>query len=70
MPKEKILITTPIYYVNDEPHLGHTYTTLIADILTRYFRLSGKKVFFLTGLDEHGAKIEQSAERAGKNPQD
>ena len=70
MPKEKILITTPVYYVNAEPHLGHTYTTLAADILTRWFRLLCKKVFFLTGLDEHGAKIEQSVEGTGKNPQD
>ena len=70
MAKEKILITTPIYYSNADPHLGHTYTTLIADILTRYFRLLDKKVFFLTGLDEHGAKVQQAAQKAGKNHQD
>lgn len=66
----KFYITTPIYYVNDRPHLGHAYTTLTADVLARYFRLAGKKVFFLTGTDEHGAKIEKAAKEAGKNPQD
>jgi methionyl-tRNA synthetase len=50
-------ITTPIYYVNDEPHLGHAYTTILADVLARYHRLQGEKVFFLTGVDEHGQKV-------------
>ena len=50
-------ITTPIYYVNDVPHLGHTYTTIIADTLARFYRLSGHKTLFLTGTDEHGQKI-------------
>ncbi len=67
---EKILITTPIYYVNDKPHIGHAYTTLAADILTRFFRIQGKDVFFLTGTDEHGAKVAEAAEKAGKTPQE
>jgi methionyl-tRNA synthetase len=67
---KKILITTPIYYVNDKPHIGHAYTTLAADVLTRFFRIQGKDVFFLTGTDEHGAKVAEAAEKAGKNPQE
>lgn len=56
-------ITTPIYYVNDEPHLGHAYTTLLADTLARYARLQGETVFFLTGVDEHGQKVENAVRR-------
>jgi len=67
---EKILITTPIYYVNDRPHIGHAYTTIAADVLTRFFRLQGKQVFFLTGTDEHGAKVADTAEKLGKSPKD
>ncbi|MDP2934618.1 MAG: methionine--tRNA ligase [bacterium] len=66
--KNKILITTPIYYVNDKPHWGHAYTTVAADVLTRFFRIQGNEVFFLTGTDEHGAKVAESAEKLGKNP--
>jgi len=55
-------ITTPIYYVNDEPHIGHAYTTIVADVLARYHRLAGDGVFFLTGTDEHGQKVDQAAE--------
>jgi methionyl-tRNA synthetase len=62
---KKFYITTPIYYVNDKPHLGHTYTTVTADVLARYHRLIGEEVFFLTGTDEHGAKIEATAQKAG-----
>lgn len=69
MPK-KFYITTPIYYVNASPHIGHTYTTLAADILARYHRMIGEKVFFLTGTDEHGAKIEEKAREAGKSPKE
>ncbi len=58
-------ITTPIYYVNDVPHIGHAYTTLACDVLARFKRLDGYNVMFLTGTDEHGQKIEQSAEKAG-----
>jgi methionyl-tRNA synthetase len=62
-------ITTPIYYVNDVPHIGHAYTTIAADVLARYHRLRGDDVFFLTGLDEHGQKVQQAAAKAGVNPQ-
>ncbi|MDH4079203.1 MAG: methionine--tRNA ligase [Nitrospira sp.] len=62
-------ITTPIYYVNDVPHIGHAYTTIAADVLARYWRLRGRKVFFLTGLDEHGQKVQQAATKAGIDPQ-
>ena len=61
-------ITTPIYYVNARPHIGHAYTTVVADTLARYFKEKGDNVFFLTGTDEHGAKIAQAAERANKAP--
>ena len=60
-------ITTPIYYVNGEAHIGHAYTTFIADALARYNRLIGNDTFFLTGTDEHGQKIEESAKRSGKS---
>jgi methionyl-tRNA synthetase len=62
-------ITTPIYYVNDVPHIGHAYTTIAADVLARYWRLRGREVFFLTGLDEHGQKVQQAAAKAGIDPQ-
>jgi methionyl-tRNA synthetase len=61
-------ITTPIYYVNDVPHIGHAYTTIAADVLARYYRLLGHDVFFLTGLDEHGQKVQQAAQKAGIDP--
>ena len=66
----KFYITTPIYYVNSEPHIGSAYTTIIADIIARYKRLMGYEVFFLTGTDEHGQKILQAAREAGKDPQE
>jgi len=62
-----LYVTTPIYYVNDEPHIGHAYTSLAADILSRFTRLDGRPVKFLTGTDEHGLKIERSAEKSGKS---
>ena len=62
-------LTTPIYYVNDAPHIGHAYTTLACDVLARFKRLDGYDVFFLTGTDEHGRKVEKSAEAAGVDPQ-
>jgi methionyl-tRNA synthetase len=62
-------ITTPIYYVNDAPHIGHAYTTIAADILARYKRLEGYQVFFLTGTDEHGQKVEKAAQERGVDPQ-
>ncbi|MCD6353862.1 MAG: methionine--tRNA ligase, partial [Proteobacteria bacterium] len=61
-------VTTPIYYVNDLPHIGHVYTTVAADILARYKRLTGYDVFFLTGTDEHGQKVEKSADALGEKP--
>ena len=61
-------ITTPIYYVNDKPHIGHAYTTLACDVIARFKRLDGARVHFLTGTDEHGQKVEKSAETAGKPP--
>jgi len=63
-------ITTPIYYVNGEAHIGHAYTTFIADSMARYERLKGNKTFFLTGTDEHGQKIEESAQKSGKPTQE
>ena len=63
-------ITTPIYYVNDSAHIGHAYTTIACDILSRYQKLNNKKVFFLTGTDEHGLKIEKSAKNSGVNTGD
>jgi len=66
--QNKFYITTPIYYVNDKPHIGHAYTTVAADVLARYHRMLGNDVFFLTGTDEHGLKIKRSAEKAGKTP--
>lgn len=62
-------ITTPIYYVNDVPHIGHAYTTVAADVLARYYRLRSNDVFFLTGLDEHGQKVQKAAAKAGVEPQ-
>jgi methionyl-tRNA synthetase len=69
MKKEKFYVTTPIYYVNADPHIGHMYTTVAADVLARYHRLLGESVFFSTGTDEHGAKIAQKAEASGEEPQ-
>ncbi|MBK8276199.1 MAG: methionine--tRNA ligase [Nitrospira sp.] len=65
----RFYLTTPIYYVNDVPHIGHAYTTVAADVLARYWRLRGREVFFLTGLDEHGQKVQQAAAKAGIDPQ-
>jgi len=67
--KEKFYVTTPLYYVNDVPHIGHAYTTIAADVLARYKRLKGFDVFFLTGTDEHGQKIAEAAKAKGKEPQ-
>jgi methionyl-tRNA synthetase len=64
----RFFITTPIYYVNDAPHVGHAYTTVNADALARWHRLAGDEVFFLTGTDEHGAKVAESAEEHGMDP--
>ena len=64
----KKFITTPIYYVNDIPHIGHAYTTIICDTLARFYRLQGCETFFLTGTDEHGQKIEEAAKKHGTSP--
>lgn len=66
----KFYITTPIYYVNDKPHLGHAYTTIAADVLARYHRMCGDETFFLTGTDEHGAKIQEIAQKQGIEPKE
>jgi methionyl-tRNA synthetase len=67
---QKFYITTPIYYVNDKPHIGHAYTTVAADILARWHRQKGERVFFLTGTDEHGVKVAQAAQSTGKSAQE
>ena len=69
MPKP-YYVTTPIYYVNDRPHIGHSYTTIPADLLARYQRLAGREAYFLTGTDEHGTKIAEAAAAAGKAPKE
>ena len=66
---KKFYITTPIYYVNDKPHIGHAYSTIAADVLSRFHRMKGEEVFFLTGTDEHGAKIAQTAKKEKIEPQ-
>ncbi|MBU3727707.1 MAG: methionine--tRNA ligase [Phycisphaerales bacterium] len=68
--RESAYITTPIYYVNDRPHIGHAYTTTLCDVWARAMRLRGHDVFFLTGTDEHGVKVERSAAARGIPPQD
>ncbi|MBN1672909.1 MAG: methionine--tRNA ligase [Kiritimatiellae bacterium] len=68
--KKSFYVTTPIYYVNDKPHIGHAYTTLLADVLARYHRLLGDPTLFLTGTDEHGQKVQRAADRAGVTPQE
>ncbi len=65
----KFYVTTPIYYVNDAPHIGHAYTTILADVLARFHRILKDDTFFLTGLDEHGQKVQQAAEKRGLTPQ-
>ena len=67
---ERFFVTTPIYYVNARPHLGHAYTTVVADALSRFRSLLGEDVFFLTGTDEHGDKIAKAAEEAGLSPKE
>lgn len=68
--RDRFYITTPIYYVNAEPHLGHAYTTILADVLARYHASLGEKTYFLTGNDEHGQKVQEAALRAGISPQE
>jgi methionyl-tRNA synthetase len=68
--RKSYYITTPIYYVNDKPHIGHAYTSLACDVLARFKRLDGYDVFFLTGTDEHGQKVQKTAQAAGLSPQE
>jgi methionyl-tRNA synthetase len=70
LPKKSYYITTPIYYVNDVPHIGHAYTTTACDVIARFMRLEGYDVKFLTGTDEHGQKVDRAAEKAGMRPID
>jgi methionyl-tRNA synthetase len=70
MAERRYYLTTPIYYVNDSPHIGHAYTTLACDVLARFMRMDGRKVMFLTGTDEHGQKVEKSAAVAGMAPKE
>ena len=70
MDERTFYVTTPIYYVNDVPHIGHAYTTLLADVLARYHRLIGDPTHFLTGTDEHGQKVQRAADEAGISPQE
>ena len=69
MTRSCFYVTTPIYYVNDRPHIGHAYTSLAADVLARFMRLDGREVVFLTGTDEHGQKVEKAARAKGVDPQ-
>ena len=69
MAKDSFYVTTPIYYVNDVPHIGHAYTTVATDFVARYHRMAGEKVHFLTGTDEHGQKVARAAEENGSDPQ-
>ncbi|HXP89503.1 MAG TPA: methionine--tRNA ligase [Fibrobacteria bacterium] len=68
--KNAFYLTTPIYYVNDVPHIGHAYTSVLGDVLCRWHRLLGHDVFFLTGTDEHGQKVQEAAAKAGRTPQE
>ncbi len=70
MSKGKFFLTTPIYYVNDNPHIGHVYTTVVADVIARYKRLCGFESYFLTGTDEHGQKIQRAAEKQNIKPKE
>ena len=69
MKKSTFYITTPLYYVNDEPHIGHAYTTILADVISRFQRSFKNDVYFLTGTDEHGQKVQEASERRNVSPQ-
>ena len=66
----KLYLTTPLYYVNDKPHIGHAYTTILTDVVARYHRIMGDEVYFLTGTDEHGQKVEKASQLSSSNPQE
>ena len=65
---KKIYITTPIYYVNDNLHIGHAYTTILADVINRFYNITGNESFMLTGSDEHGQKVQEAANKRGVSP--
>ena len=67
---KKIYITTPLYYVNDEPHIGHAYTTILADVLSKYYKMLNRDVLFLTGTDEHGQKVQEAAKKRNVSPKE
>ena len=68
MKHKNFYITTPIYYPSGQPHMGHAYSSILADVFARFMRNDNKKVYFLTGTDEHGLKIQKAAEKAGLDP--
>ena len=68
--KNNFYITTPIYYPSANPHMGHAYSSIVADFFARFKKIQGYKVFYLTGTDEHGQKIERAAKNNNKNPQE
>ncbi|HJK85366.1 MAG TPA: class I tRNA ligase family protein, partial [Candidatus Megaira endosymbiont of Stentor roeselii] len=70
MSNNRFYITTPIYYVNDVPHIGHAYTSLACDVIARFMKLAGKEVWYLSGTDEHGQKVEKSALNNDLSPQE
>ena len=70
MSKDNFYITTPIYYPSGKPHMGHAYSSIIADIFARFYKLNGKKVHFVTGTDEHGLKIQREAEKNKLSPKE
>src|SRR5258708_24094773 len=70
LAKPKYYLTTPLYYTNGLPHIGHTYSTIVADVIRRYERMRGFDVVMTTGADEHGVNVERSAKKAGKTPQE
>src|SRR5438477_10107490 len=70
MGRDVFYITTPIYYPNDVPHIGHAYNAVATDFIARYHRLRGEEVFHLTGTDEHGLKLQRAADAAGTTPQE
>ena len=68
MSRTNFYITTPIYYPSGQPHMGHAYSSILADVFARFNRIDNNKVYFLTGTDEHGLKIQKAAEKAGLDP--
>ncbi|MDO5537127.1 MAG: class I tRNA ligase family protein, partial [Desulfovibrionaceae bacterium] len=70
MQNKTFYVTTPIYYVNDNPHLGHAYSTIVADAMARFHKVKGETTLFCTGTDEHGDKIVKAAAKKGQSPQE